>query len=110
VNTYPMGLAAEQFTNNNDNFVVTFEVTDGELEITKLPVTVTITGNKDSRMFNGDEQTVEGYEAEISDELCTEADFTFSGEAIVAGTDAGIYPMSLAAAVHQQQRQLRNHF
>ena len=96
VNTYPMGLAAEQFTNNNANFVVTFEVTDGELEITKLPVTVTITGNKDSRMFSGDEQTVEGYETEISDTLYTEADFTFSGEAIAAGTGAGTYPMGLA--------------
>ena len=37
-----MGLAEDQFTNNNDNFEVTFEVTDGELEITPAPLTIKI--------------------------------------------------------------------
>ena len=38
VGTYPMGLTAEQFTNENTNFSnVTFEVTDGSLTITEAP-------------------------------------------------------------------------
>ena len=95
VDTYPMGLTKDQFTNNNDNFDVTFNVTDGELKITKLAVTVTITGNKASKVYNGEEQKVEGYEVEISDPLYSEDDFTFSGEAIAKGTDVDTYPMGL---------------
>ena len=96
VNTYPMGLAENQFTNNNDNFDVTFAVTDGQLEITPLAVTVTITGHKDSKQYSGEEQKVEGYDVEISDPLYTESDFTFSGEAVAKGTDVDTYPMGLA--------------
>jgi hypothetical protein len=43
--TYPMGLTPEQFTNLNENFEVTFEVTDGELTI--VPKAITITLNPD---------------------------------------------------------------
>ncbi len=41
VRTYPMGLAGDQYTNNNANFTVTFNVTDGWLTITPKPVVVT---------------------------------------------------------------------
>jgi len=37
----PMGLAAEKFANTNDNFSVTFTVTDGYYEITPRPLTIT---------------------------------------------------------------------
>ena len=95
--TYPMGLAVDQFSNKNGNFDVTFTVTDGELEITPLTgVVVTITGNTDTKTYNGAEQQVEGYIVSISDKLYTEADFVFSGEAVAKGTDAGLYPMGLA--------------
>ena len=73
-----------------------FEVTDGYQKIEPLKVTVTITGNKDSKVYNGEEQKVEGYEVEISDKLYIEADFTFSGEAVAKGTDVDKYPMGLA--------------
>ncbi len=96
VGSYPMGLAESQFTNNNDNFDVTFSVTDGQLTITKKAVTVTITGNTDSQTYNGSEQKIEGYEVSIGDTLYTEDDFTFSGEAVAKGTNVGSYPMGLA--------------
>ena len=97
VGTYPMGLAAEQFTNNNDNFNVTFSVTDGALAITKKAVTVEITGKTDRQVYNGGEQTVEGYDVTINDTLYTENDFTFNGGKIAKGTNVGTYPMYLAA-------------
>ena len=95
--TYPMGLKEDQFTNNNDNFTATFQVTDGQLTITAVgEVVVTITGNKDTKTYNGEEQKVEGYTVDISDPLYTEADFTFSGTAVAKGTDVDTYPMGLA--------------
>ena len=92
---YPMNLSESRFTNNNTNFDVTFSVTDGELEITKRAVTVTVKGNKESRTYTGREQKTEGYSLSISDPLYTAADFTFSGEAAASGTTAGTYPMGL---------------
>ena len=61
-----------------------------------MNVTVIIIGNKDSLVYNGAEQKVEGYEVSISDELYTEDDFTFSGEAVAKGTKVGTYAMGLA--------------
>ena len=76
-----------------DQFDVT--LTEGELEIEQAEVTVTITGNKDSKVYNGKEQTVEGYTVKIDNELYTEKDFTFSGEDVAKGTDVDKYPMGL---------------
>ena len=102
VGTYPMGLAVGQFQNKNDNFVVTFEVTDGQLEITPLEgVIVTITGNTDSKVFNGSQQQVNGYQVSINNELYAEENIAFSGSAVAAGTNVGKYPMGLAAGQFQ---------
>ena len=102
VGTYPMGLNADQFANTNGNFEnVTFNVTDGWLKIDPLSeVVVTITGHNDTVTYNGSEQSVEGYEVSISAPEgvnYTEADFSFSGTAKAAGTNAGTYPMGLNA-------------
>ena len=96
--TYPMGLAASQFTNTNSNFkTVTFSVTDGELKISPIDgVTVTIKGNTAKVDYKGTEQSVTGYDVSISNSKYTEADFTFTGPAKASGTDAGTYPMGLA--------------
>ena len=96
--TYPMGLAAAQFTNTNSNFkTVTFSVTDGELKISPIDgVTVTIKGNTAKVDYKGTEQSVTGYDVSISNSKYTEADFTFTGLAKASGTDAGTYPMGLA--------------
>ena len=99
VGTYAMGLTVEQFSNTNENFNVTFEVNDGELEITPLTgVIVTITENSGEEVYDGTEKTVEGYTVAISSELYTEEDFTFSGNDSVSGIYVGEYDMELKAA------------
>ena len=57
-------------------------------------VVVTIKGNSGTgkETYNGAEQTVSGYEVtSISNNKYTSGDFTFSGDATIAGTDAGTY-------------------
>ena len=104
IGTYTMGLTAEQFTNTNAGFNVTFTVTDGELEITKLPVTVTITGNSGTAEYNGEEHAVEGYTVEISNSLYTEEDFIFTGESAEAGgVIPGEYTMGLTADMFENK-------
>jgi len=93
-----MGLAADQFANTNDNFDVTFDTNDGWIQINPRPVTVTIEGNTNSVFYNGEEQSVSDYNTEISDTLYTAADYTFSGEGVATGTNAGRYPMGLTAS------------
>ena len=97
VGTYQMGLKADQFTNNNDNFKkVTFVVNDGKLTINPVDeVVVTITGHSDTVLYDGKEHTVTGYDVSIDNELYKDGDFTFSGSAVVKGTDAGTYQMGL---------------
>ena len=58
-------------------------------------VVVTITGNSATETYDGTEKTVEGYRFEASNPLYTQADFEFSGNATVSGTDAGTYNMEL---------------
>lgn len=76
------------------------EAKDGKLTITPIDsVTVTITGNTGSRPYSGAEQFVTGYTVSTSNPLLyTEADFTFTGTAKAAGTDAGSYEMGLTPA------------
>ena len=55
VGTYDMGLTEGQFSSTNDNYAVTFQVeSDGQLEITRAPLT--ITANKLSYDYNGEDQ------------------------------------------------------
>ena len=61
----------------------------------KDTVTVTITEHSDEVNYDGEEHTVSGYDVEISNPLYTEADFTFSGNDSVSGTNAGSYDMEL---------------
>ena len=95
-----VGSSANAFTytlNANtkaDNYEIT--KTEGTLTVTALTdeVIVTITENSGSEKYDGTEKTVTGYEVtSISNPLYTEADFTFSGEATIKGTDAGTYEM-----------------
>ena len=80
-----------------DNYVI--ETAEGTLTVTPLTaeVVVNIQGSKLSKVYNGAEQSVNGYETAISNPLYTAADFAFSGTASVTGTDAGSYPMGLTA-------------
>ena len=77
------------------NYTIT--KSEGELEITPMTdkVTVTITGNTDSKIYDGNEHSVTGYTTAIDNQLYTVSDFTFTGEAIAKGTDADSYQMGL---------------
>lgn len=77
------------------NYTIT--KSEGKLEITPMTdkVTVTITGNTDSKIYDGNEHSVTGYTTAIDNQLYTVSDFTFTGEAIAKGTDANTYKMGL---------------
>ena len=81
-----------------DNYVI--ETAEGTLTVTPMTaeVVVNIQGSKFSKVYNGAEQSVNGYETAISNPLYTEADFAFSGTDSVTGTDAGTYMMGLTPA------------
>ena len=72
---------------------------EGTLEVTPITnqVTVTITGHKDSTTYDGKEHTVSGYDVKTSNNLYTEANFTFGGIAEASRTNAGKTVMGLAA-------------
>jgi uncharacterized protein (TIGR02145 family) len=98
VSTYYMNLSAGQFVNNNTDFVPVFNVTNGHLAILSRHVTVTIAGNADTAVYDGQSHFVAGYRVvSIDQPHYTENDFTFTGDATATGLNAGIYPMGLAA-------------
>ena len=93
-----MGLAGSQFTNKNDNFNVTFSVTDGYVQIDKADVNVTVTGIVETAVYDGEARMVRGYEIDIDNSDYTEDFFTFSGTAEASRTDAGTTYMGLASS------------
>ena len=108
VGTSDMGLKADQFKNVSTNFTnVKFVVNDGSITIKERPyrpnpsitdkITVEITGNSDSVVYDGTEHSVKDYTVKISDSRYTEKDFTFSGKALASGVNAGTYEMGLKA-------------
>lgn len=107
VKTYYMGLKSDDFTINHQNYEeVSVEIVDGYLTIkrhyTPNPpimdeITVEITGNSDSVVYDGTEHSVKDYTVKISDPRYTEADFTFTGKAEASGVNAGTYEMGLKA-------------
>ncbi len=86
-----------------DNFTITPD--EGTLTVSPVQdeVTVTIKGHRGGGVYNGSEQTVEGYDFESSNDLYKASDFTFSGSAVVKGTDFkdGGYAMGLDAGQFQ---------
>ena len=96
VGTYQMQLSADDFTNINDNFTVTFTISeDGEIEIVEREITVTINGHKDTVTYDGQAHMVEGYDCSIEDTLYTENDFKFNGTAEITKTDVDMYVCEL---------------
>ena len=87
------------------NYTVTYKA--GMLTIKERPyrpnpsitdkITVEITGNSDSVVYDGTEHSVKDYTVKISDSRYTEKDFTFSGKALASGINAGTYEMGLKA-------------
>ena len=79
-----------------------YEITkhEGTLEVTPATgkVVVTITERGGSHTYDGTEKSAEGYDFVASDPLYTQADFAFTGDATVRGTDAGTYEMQLKSS------------
>ena len=96
-NTYHMGLTEEDFTVTSANYSnIKVVVVDGWLEITPITdeVTVTITGNTGTEVYNGSEQSVTGYTTDVGEKTITVA--LKEGKAAEAkGTNANTYPMGL---------------
>ena len=62
-------------------------------------VVVTITEHSGTGIYDGNKQTVTGYDiTNISNTLYSEKDFSFNGNAVIEGTNAGSYNMELKAA------------
>jgi hypothetical protein len=88
----------EQEAFKADNYTITKN--EGTLTITadSDEVIVVITENSGSKVYNGSEQSVTGYEVtSISNSLYKVTDFTFNGEAVAKGTNAGTYDMGVTA-------------
>mgnify|MGYP004461522467 CR=1 FL=1 len=84
---------------NPDNYNI--KVVSGKLKVTPFTdeVTVTITGNTDTKTYDGNKHSVEDYTVDsISNPLYVQANIRFTGNAKAEGTDAGEYPMGLEAA------------
>ena len=83
---------------NEDNYAI--EKKEGTLTITAADaeVIVTIAGNTDNVLYDGNSHSVNGYTVKsISNKLYTVDDFKFNGTDSVTQTNAGTYPMGLKA-------------
>ena len=97
--TSDMGLATSQFANTNTNFSnVIFNVTDGFQTINKINATVTITGHHNTSVYDGNAHVTEGYDVQMSTNLYSASDFSFSGDATASRTDVGTTNMGLASS------------
>ena len=94
VGEYPVGIEAADFENTSVNFTnVEFVVVDGALDITPAEnIVVKIAGSTKTVIYDGTEQTVEGYTVTSNP---ADATVTLVGEAVATGTDANTYPMGL---------------
>ena len=84
---------------NADNYEIT--KAEGTLKVTPFTdkVTVTITGEKDTAVYDGKTHSVEGYKVtNISNALYKKADVQFNGTAKAEGIEVGTYTMKLTPA------------
>ncbi len=97
--SYGMGLDADYFVNNDENFDVTFKVEDGSLTVKPLATTVAVKGNSATVDYNGQEQKVSGFTATADSELYDAKSVALKEgfSAYAEGTDAGSYGMGLDA-------------
>ena len=82
---------------NKNNYQITKN--EGKLSITAVEteVQVQIVGATDTVGYDGNGHQVEGYTVTINNDKYHEADFTFSGNKVAKGINAGTYNMGLAA-------------
>ena len=96
---YMMGLTAKDFTVTSENYSnIKVIVVDGYLDITPITkeVVVTITGNKDTKVYSGKEQSVIGYTTDVGTKTIS-VKLNETGKDTAKGTNAGRYMMGLTA-------------
>ena len=97
VGKYDMHLTAADFTVSSTNYSnIKVVVNDGYLEITPVTdeVTVTITGNTKTVMYNGSEQSVTGYTTDVGDKTI-DVVLNATGKDTAKNTKVGKYYMGL---------------
>lgn len=97
VGKYDMHLTAADFTVSSTNYSnINVVVNDGYLEITPVTdeVTVTITGNTKTVMYNGSEQSVTGYTTDVGDKTI-DVVLNATGKDTAKNTKVGKYYMGL---------------
>ena len=97
VGKYYMGLTDGDFTVTSTNYTnIKLIVNDGYLDITPVTdeVIVTVTGNHDSKVYNGSEQSVTGFTTDVGSKPITVA-LKSGSKAEAKGTNAGEYKMGL---------------
>ena len=100
VGKYDMHLTAADFTVSSTNYSnINVVVNDGYLDITPVTdeVTVTITGNTKTVMYNGSEQSVSGYTTDVDGKTISVA-LKEGSKAEAKGINVGKYDMHLTVA------------
>ena len=93
---YPIGLDSSQFAYNDSNANVTFDVTDGQLVVSKANLTLQIFGHSLTVPRDYDTHTVNGYDLTATPASLFKTEyFGFTGNASVSGTEVGTYHMGL---------------
>jgi hypothetical protein len=81
---------------SNPNYAVTVENGKFTIAPNTTEIVVTITGHKDSVVYDGEEHSVSGFDMVSSVEAYSVDFVTYNGDSAVAGADAKIYTMGLA--------------
>ena len=103
--TYYMNLSKSDFVNLNENITdYEFIITDGYLKVDPVyNVGVKVTGHKDTKVYNGTDQSVSGYDLEITNDpskgLFKTSYVTYSGTPVASGMVVGEYAMNLNSAL-----------
>ena len=93
VGTYYMGLTKEDFEVESQNYAVELSVTDGWLEITPKAIKVTVTGNTGTKVYTGENQSVEGFTTDAPEGVTVE--LKSGKEAKAEGQNVETYYMGL---------------
>ena len=93
---YAMGLQSSDFRNVNPDFdQVEFRVVDGELRIDPAQTTVMVKGHQREVTYNGAEQTSEGLDLQIENDLLAADDVVYNGEAVARGVASSDQPYEM---------------
>ena len=93
VGTYYMGLTKEDFEVESQNYAVELSVNDGWLEITPKAIKVTVTGNTDTKVYNGKPQSVVDFTTDKPEGVTVR--LKSGKEAKAEGQNVGTYYMGL---------------